>query len=69
MFDFKIGAKVKAITFPDDSTFRVGQNGVEKILVNLQYGQMAGVPWFSVFRNGKEESQHNAAHISSVELF
>ncbi len=65
---FKEGQEVKSITYPDDSQLCVGEFDVEKITVVMEYGQMAGVPWFAVWKDGKVVHKHNAVHIACVEL-
>jgi len=68
MGKFKRDQKIAAFYYPDDSQIVFGQNGVEKITVIMEDGQMSGVPWFAVWRDGKIDSKHNAAHIASVTL-
>lgn len=65
---FKEGQDVHALFWQNDSSIMVGEDGVERITVSMEYGQMAGVPWFIVWRNGKMESKHNAAYVESVSL-
>lgn len=65
---FAEGQEVKGFWFPDDSNICVGSNGVEKITVVTEPGQMARVPWLAVWRNGKVDSKHNMAHIASVDI-
>lgn len=66
--EFYEGDHVKVIYWPDGSMVRVGQNGVEKITVVMECGQMAGVPWFAVWKDGKIVYKHNGAMLESVEL-
>jgi hypothetical protein len=65
---FKEGEEVSAINFPDDSQYVVGQGGVERITVVMEYGQMAGVPWFAIWREGKVDQKVNSVHVAVVSL-
>ena len=65
---FEAGQEVFRLTYPDNSVVESGCNGIEKITVVMEYGQRAGVPWFAVWRNGKIDQKHNAAHIACVDL-
>ena len=67
-YTFYNGQKIQRIIWPDDSECISGKNNIEKIEVVMEYGQMAGVPWFAVWINGEVKFKHNAAHIASVEL-
>lgn len=62
------GEEVSAIFYPDDTCVKVGQNLVEKITVVMEYGQMAGVPWFAVWNDHKIIAKYNGAHIACVSL-
>lgn len=53
---------------PREIWFRVGQDGVEKITVVMENGQMAGVAWFAVWKGGRIVSKHNGALLESVDL-
>lgn len=65
---FYEGQELKAIYWPDGGEAEVGKHGVEKIVVVMECGQMAGVPWFAVWRNGEINQKFNAAHTDGVEL-
>jgi hypothetical protein len=65
---FYEGQEVKAIFWPNDDRVEVGQFGVEKIVVVHECGQMAGVPWFAVYKNGKIDQKFNAASLDGVDL-
>ena len=70
MNDFKEGQdNIKAIWYVDGSCVKVADNGVDKISVIIENGQMAGVPWFGVWNKGVLKSKHNGAHIACVEFF
>ena len=65
---FHEGQEVGVLTFPDESTVAAGQRGNERITVIMENGQMAGVPWFAVWRDGKIAYKHNGAHVASVSI-
>ena len=65
---FKEGQEVNKIVWPDDSEISILMERCDKITVIRENGQMAGVPWFAVWEDGKITSKHNAAHIASVIL-
>jgi len=65
---FKEGQEVLGIVYPDDSEINIKYDHVDKITVVLEYGQMAGVPWFAVWKNGKITSKHNGAFLACVTL-
>jgi len=67
-YHFTEGQEIQAIYWDDDSFVLVGRNGIEKITVVLEYGQMAKVPWFLVWKNGKPGFKHNAALVLGVAL-
>jgi hypothetical protein len=57
---------IGSIHLPDDSSYYVGQGNVEKIVVSMEYGQMAAVPWFKIYRGGEVDQLVNAALVSVV---
>ena len=57
---------IRSICYPDDSEIISGKNGVEKITVSMESGQMALIPWFCIWREGKIDSKHNGALIANV---
>lgn len=65
---FKEDQEVHQISFDDNYYITSGQNGVDKIAVVMEYGQLAGVPWFAVWKRGKIASKHNAQYVVSVVL-
>ena len=67
---FYEGQEVQVIWFDDaeGSHFKVGEFEVEKITVVMEYGQMAGVPWFAIWKDGKINTKWNGAFIAGVEL-
>lgn len=65
---FKPGQEIKVIYWPDDTSVVSGENEVEKITVVMENGQMALVPWFAVWVDGKVAFKHNASLVSTVTL-
>ncbi len=63
---FKQGEEVKGITFGDGGILRSGSSGCDRITVSMENGQMAGVPWFEVWVNGKVTSKWNGALCEGV---
>ena len=61
------GQKLYAVYYPapNDIYFVVGGK-IEKITVVMEYGQMAGVPWFAIWENGRITTKCNGAFISHV---
>ncbi len=68
--EFKQGQEVKGLWLADkdESYFEVGVGTTEKITVVMENGQMAGVPWFAVWRNGEIDSKWNGALVAGVKL-
>ena len=68
--NFKQGQEVQKIWFSegDGGCFAVGSLGVEKITVVMENGQMAGVPWFAVWKEGRTDSKWNGALLGGVTL-
>ena len=66
--EFKEGQEVKSLWWPNEGNLTVGQNSVEKITVVMENGQMAGVPWFAVWKDGKVASKYNGALLEGVLL-
>ncbi len=62
------GEHVKVLIWPDESIIKVGVDGVEKITVVMENGQMSSVTWFAVWKNGKIVQKCNSAHIDTVRL-
>jgi len=65
---FKEGEEVKCIFWPNGEGCLVGRNGVEKITVVMEDGQMSGVPWFAVWKDGEVNAKYNGAMIEGVEV-
>ena len=68
---FTHGMEVKAIYMPSDGGgWQVGSRGVSRIVVSMEYGQMAGVPWFNVWTANDAHlmAKVNAAAVEFVEF-
>ena len=63
--EFVRGDLLEAIYFEDDQELRVGRD-CDSIIVVMENGQMAGVPWFEVWKGGKLASRWNAAKVQGV---
>jgi hypothetical protein len=66
--EFYEGQQVKKLWWPDESCHGIDNSDCDKITVVMENGQMAGVPWFAVWKDGIITTKHNAVHIASVEL-
>ena len=66
---FKEGEEVQALYFQDEQIIRVGVRNTTKIVVVMENGQMAGVPWFAVFEGDKLTTKYNGALLEGVELY
>ena len=66
--EFFEGQELRAVYYPtpNDIYFVVGGK-IEKITVVMESGQMAGVPWFAVWENGKIATKCNSVFVSHVE--
>ena len=63
---FTNGDFIEAIIFDDDQELRVGRN-CDSIIVVMENGQMARVPWLEVWKDGRLLSKWNAAKVQGVE--
>ena len=73
MIIFEQGQLLQAIYFNDDSVLEVGREHagmptVTEIMVVMENGQMAGVPWFLVTLSDGSQTKWNAAHVDGVKL-
>ena len=68
MNEFKLGQEVSTLYFINNDTISISQHDVDKITVVMEYGQMAGVPWFAVWKDGKIKTKWNGAQVEGVEL-
>lgn len=66
--EFKQDQKVKELYWPDESCVSINHEGCDKITVVMEYGQMAAVPWFAVWKDGKIVQKHNGALVQTVVL-
>ena len=59
---------ISVIYLPDGSEVKTGNADWQgdEIRVSMEYGQMAGVPWFEVIKNEKVLSKWNAMHCLGV---
>ncbi len=64
---FKQDDKIATIFFDDDVLLEVGKS-CDSIVVCMENGQMEGVPWFEVWKDGKIISKWNAAKCKGVLL-
>lgn len=63
---FKLGQELESIFWPEGGEAKVGQNRVTKIIVVMEYSQMAMVPWFEVWKDGKLAEKYNGALVEGV---
>jgi hypothetical protein len=63
---FEQGDNLEAINFKSGEFIRVGKN-CDSIIVSMENGQMAPVPWFEVWKEGKLVSKWNAAQTEGVQ--
>ena len=66
MSKFAEGQQIKAIYFADRPEILAGTCTCTEITVTMELGQMAPVPWFSVWRNDEVVSKWNAAVVVGV---
>lgn len=64
---FKEGQEVKSLFWANEGHISVGGT-IEKITVVMEYCQMAAVPWFAVWKEGKVTDKYNGAYLEGVEL-
>ena len=62
---FENGEQLAGIYFEDEQTLKVGED-CDAIIVSMENGQMAIVPWFEVWKDGKIISKWNAAKIAGA---
>ena len=62
---FEEGDQLSAIIFDADEQIVVGDS-CDSIIVVMENGQMAAVPWFEVWKDGKCTSKWNAAEVQGV---
>jgi len=61
------GQEVAEVHFPapNDYYWVVGGE-IETITVVMEDGQMSGVPWFAIWKNGKIHTKCNGAYVAMV---
>lgn len=62
---FEQGENLAGICFEDEQVLKVGEH-CDSIIVSMENGQMAGVPWFEVWKDGKIISKWNGAKCEGV---
>lgn len=62
---FEEGQEVKSVYWSEGELI-VGQYDITKIVVVMENGQMTGVPWFAVFKNGELYQKVNGALLEGV---
>ena len=67
MCDFTNGELLKTLYVDYETTYMVGQNSVTSIIVAMENGQMASVPWFEVWTGNILSAKYNGAKILGVE--
>ena len=63
---FKQGDELKKIYFQNEEFAEIGVT-CDNIVVSMECGQMSGVPWFEVWRDGKLKTKWNGALVEGVE--
>lgn len=63
--EFKQGQQVKAIILASGDRYSVDICCTE-IIVAMENGQMAGVPWFDIWIDNEIVSKINGAHVETV---
>ena len=67
-FEFFEGQSLLSLWWEQGESSYVGQNGVVSIIVSMECGQMAAVPWAVVLREDGSAFKHNLALVSGVKL-
>ena len=66
---FKDGQEVRTIFWADSvGGLQAGRNGITRITVVMENGQMAGVPWFAAWKGDTIAFKYNGAMVEGVEL-
>ena len=58
---------IKTLWYPDETIVKIGDR-IDKITVSIEYGQMAGVPWFCLWKDGTMVSKVNAIYVVCVDF-
>lgn len=62
------GMQISALSWIDEGSVTVGEHGCTEIVVIMQYGQMAMVPWFKASYTDGTVDLHNAASVDTVQF-
>lgn len=62
---FKEGDKIHQLYFSDEQLLTAGTD-CDQIVVSMENGQMAGVPWFECYKGGKIISKWNGAMVEGA---
>lgn len=60
------GQKLETLIFNDESLIVAGQGGMIDIIVVMENGQMAGVPWAKCTGDRGDIWKYNLAHVQGV---
>lgn len=63
---FMVEETVTKITWSDGTYVAVGENGVDKITVTMEYGRFNETPWFAVWKGGEIVEKYNGALLKGV---
>jgi hypothetical protein len=66
--EFFDGQEIAEVHFPapNDIYFIVGREGVERITVVMEKGQMERVAWFAIWKNGRIDGKCNSVYVANV---
>ncbi len=64
---FKDGQEIQGVFWENGDSLSIGQHA-DRIVVVMEYGQMARVPWFVAYKDNRPFAKYNAALVSSVAL-
>jgi len=65
--EFMNGQEFETIYFSDDQSITAGTRFADKILCQMECGQMSEVAWFEVWKDGKIVSKWNGAMLQGVQ--
>ena len=63
--EFFNGELISAIHLSGGGLFKAGEN-CDSIIVRMESGQMAAVPWFEIYQDGVRKSKWNGALVEGV---
>ena len=66
--EFKLNQELKQIFWGEGESICVGRNGCKSIVVCMENGQMAGVPWAVVTNDNGKVFKYNLALCEGVEI-